>query len=201
MGPGSPSDAPWSQSNPSVTLLHPGSFRLVGCRSLLSCRYLLVLSIQEEFSIFSAVGAKPSSPRGQNLTKKAWKGSSLLLVQLRLVPHTYPDQAGLTPVMVSPTLRPVPKLAMSSCWMLFLLLLSALLGPPLVPSPSRARGTCVTMGTAWGLESLVQTPDLSLTIWGMLGKSCNHLSFHLLICKVGTMKPTPWSFTYPTNAS
>lgn len=106
MGPGSPPDALWSQSNPSVTLLHPGSFRLGGCRSLLSCRYLLVLWIQEEFSIIPAVGAKPLSTRGQNLTKKAWNGSSLLLVVLRLAPHTHPNPGGLMPAMVSPTLHP-----------------------------------------------------------------------------------------------
>lgn len=114
MGPGSPSDALWSQSNPSVTLLHPGSSRLVGYRSLLPCRYLLVLSTQEKFSIIPAVGAKPSNTRGQNLTMKAWNGSSLLLVELRLVPHTHVDKEGLTPVMASPTdSRPGPVLGQS----------------------------------------------------------------------------------------
>lgn len=128
-------------------------------------------------------GSQALNTRGQNLAMKTWNGSSLLLVELRLVPHTHVDKEGLTPVMASPTdSRPGPGLGQSPSQQGHLAGCSSLCtAPPLVPSTpphTHTQGHCVTMGTVWVLESLVLNTGLSLTIRAMLGRSCNHPGLH-----------------------
>lgn len=117
-------DALGSRSKPTRLCLRPAAFVWLAAITL-SCRRLLVLPPQQEFSRIPALGAKPSSARGRNLTKTARNGC-LLRAELRLLmPHSHLDKAGFVPVSDAPSwlrsgvrLRRVPTSAMSSAWML-----------------------------------------------------------------------------------
>lgn len=186
-------DALGSQSNPDVALPPPGSFRLLGGGSVLSCRYLLALWIQEDFSTIPSLRAEPSSARGRNLTKKTWGGSSLLLAELTLLaPHTHLDNlmpdSNAPPWLGSCThLRQVPESTKSSGWMLFLLLLSALLGPLLAPRPLRCPGPLYYQGDSMAVgifRSITSSVTCYLSNVSQIMKS-------LFICKVGIIKSAP----------